>query len=172
MSRTSRRQFVGETLKRKDVGHCAESAQRRGAPWHFRYEMVDDPLGGNVVEWFAIACRAAAGCLGHVDRCRNGRRIRQSFRSQEIGAAARPALMRAAPNFGRPVEWMTGFVKLGAYLHDHRRADRLESEFILPPPAHPDGPAWHSYRDHRGIRGRDSILAPGNAELKSPMDQD
>ena len=147
-------EFVDERFERENIRHGAEAAQRRGTPRHFRHQMMDDPLGVNIVKRFAIACGAAAGGFRHVDRRRNGRRIGQRLGREQAGAAAGPALMRAAPDFGRPIHRMAGGVERGAHLDHHRRAHRLEREFLLPPPAHADRTAGQAQRDHCRIGGR------------------
>ena len=144
-------EFIHERFERKDVRHRAETAQSGRAPRRLRHEVMDDSFRCNVVEWFTVARGAAAGSLRDVDRRWNGRRIRQSLCSEQIGAATWPTLMGAAPDFGRPIDGVTCVIHLGADLHHHRRADRFEGELLLPSPAHADRPARHPQRNHRGV---------------------
>ncbi len=136
-------QFVDAAFEREHVRHGAEPAQRRGAHRRLGHQMMDDALGGNIVERLAIAGGAAAIGFRHVVRRRFGRRIGQRQRAQQIAAGAGPLIVRGAPDFLRPVGGLAGVVEQGADFHHHRRALRLVDEFLFAPPAHADRLARH-----------------------------
>src|SRR5580704_3479239 len=109
---------------------------------------MDDTLRRKIIEWLAVAGTRPRRMGRFGSRRRRGR-VRQRFGGQQIAAAARTAGMPAAPNLGGPVGGAPGTVELGMRGHPHRRADRLEAEFLLAPPAHLDRLAGPAERDDR-----------------------
>ena len=115
---------------------------------------MDDPLRGEIVERLAVA-GAGAGRVGRFgDRRRPaaGRaapRRPADCRRCRAGCVCRPLQISVVQSAGR-----AGAVEHGAHRRHHRRADRLEAEFLLAPPAHPDRHARPAHRDDRGIGRR------------------
>jgi hypothetical protein len=112
--------------------------------------MMDDPLCREVVERLAVA-GAGPRRISRLYGGRRRRRIRQCLGGQQIAAAARPARMPAAPDLGGPVRGVSRPVEDCLGRHHHRRADRLEGEFLLAAPAHPDRLPRPVKSDDRGI---------------------
>src|SRR5215831_14381973 len=98
---------------------------------------MDDPLCRKIVERLAIA-GAGPGRVSALDRRRMRRWVRQGLGGEQIAAAARPARVPTAPDFGGPVGGTPRPVDQGLRCYHHRRADRLETEFLSAPPAHTD----------------------------------
>ena len=146
-------QLIDAAFQREHVRHGAETAQRRGAHRCFRHQMVDDALGRDVVERLGIAGGAAAIGFWHVVRRRLRRRIGQRNSAQQNAAGAGALVVRAAPDFLRPVGRLAGVVEQSVDLDDHRRGFRLVDELFLAPPAHADRLARHLHGDDGGVGG-------------------
>ena len=115
-------------------------------------------LRREVVQRERVARAAAAVGLGRIGRPRIRRRRRQRLVRQQVAAGARPLHMRRRPDFRSPVHGFSRIVQRGAQRDMHRRAERLEAEFLLAPPLHADAVVGNLQRDHRGIH-RDIVRA-------------
>src|SRR5262249_56119819 len=91
-----------------------------GGPRWLGYQMVESAFGGNVVERLGIAGRAAAVRFRDVVRGRLRRRIGQGERAQQISARPRTQIVGRAPDFLRPVEWLSSLIKYRPHLPNHR----------------------------------------------------
>src|SRR5215510_5455860 len=152
------REFVDAGFEGEHVGHRAKPAQGRGAHRWFGYQMVESAFGGNVVERLGIAGRAAAVRFRDVVRGRLRRRIGQGERAQQISARPGTQIVGRAPDFLRPVDWLSSLIKYRAHLHNHRRRLRLVDKFFLSTPANANGPTGLLHGDDRGIGG--SVVGP------------
>ena len=140
---------IAKTFERR-----AEPAQRRGPHRRLGDQVMEDALGRE-------SRRAArrCGCRRPAESDdfgsgRRGWRVRQRLGGEQVAAAARAAGVPAAPDLGGPVGRPLRAVERGADRHHHRRADRLEAEFLLAPPAHPDRLARPAQRDDRRVGRR------------------
>src|SRR5690348_6203572 len=115
--------------------------------------MLEDTLLRNVVERLGIAGGAAAVRFRHVARRWIGWMLGQGIGAEQVGAAARAAIMRAAPDFGGPVGRRAVSAELGVHLDDHRAGLRLVDEFLLAPPADANWDLWRLHGDDRGVGG-------------------
>ena len=114
---------------------------------------MDDPLRRKIVERLAVA----GARTRRVGQFRDGRRrgrVRQRFGGEQIAGPARAIAVPPAPDLGGPVARTIGAVERRLHRHHHRRADRLEAEFLLAPPAHPDRRSRPAKGDDRGIGRR------------------
>ena len=147
-------QLVHRRFDREDVERRAEPAQRRGPHRRLGDQVMDDALCREIVERLAVAGAGA-------------RRIRR-LRRRAAAAAGRAGLRRPADCRRRPAGLCAGRSRsrwssrpgvpapssTALHRHHHRRADRLEAEFLLAPPAHPDRLPRPAQRDDRRIGRR------------------
>ncbi len=114
---------------------------------------MDDAPGRNGVKRIGVARRPAAGGLGHLVCLRQRREIGQGDFAEQMVAAARAAVVIAAPDFLGPVGRFAVLVEQRAHLDHHRRALRLVDEFFLAAPAHADRYARLLHGDDGGVGG-------------------
>ncbi len=165
------RQLVDRQLDGEDIGRRPEPAQRRGAHRRLGDEMMRNPLRRKGVKRLAVAGPRARR-TDRLDRRRRWRRIWQRLGGEQIAAAARAVGVLAAPDFGSPVRRSPILVERRLHAHHHRRADRLEAELLVAPPAHPDRLPRRAEGDDRGV-GRGivgAVMAVATRPLRVPDD--